>query len=192
VFATEIAVRKAIAKFYHSEQVVDDGAEDWRAWDQMPQVQVSRFSDRFTKTREHEFDTQEMISRNAELGVTFAAEAADDAATAEGGEAGAVIERLSSRPATRPPPTRPPAAPEPRATPIALPATEVLQPAAVGATIAARYRLEALLGQGGMATVFRARDWRSTRTWRSSCSLRPSGPSRSFFGTRPSSRSLAS
>jgi len=135
VFATETALRKAIQKHYYGEKGDDVGQEDWRSWDQMPMVQVSRFSDRFTRTREHEFDTQEMIARTE----------------AEGRAAKPPEPAPAPAPA---PPLATPTGPSPRTSTT----LETLRPLSIGATVASRYRLEAKLGEGGTATVFRAHD----------------------------------
>jgi hypothetical protein len=132
VFATESTIRKGIRKMYFGEVPSDPSAEDWRSWDQMPQLAVSRFSDRFTGTREHEFDTQEMMARMATL-----------------------PEKGAPMMATPPPPTPIPRPSAPKQAPtIDLPGL----PPTVGATIANRYRLEGVLGEGGSAIVYRAHD----------------------------------
>ncbi len=134
VFATETAIRKAIQKHYYGEKGDDVAQEDWRSWDQMPMVAVSRFSDRFTRTREHEFDTQEMIARTE-------------------------AEKKPPAPAAVKPPTLPPVMATPATPASRLPQTiETLRPLLVGTMVAGRYRLEAKLGEGGTATVFRAHD----------------------------------
>jgi serine/threonine-protein kinase len=140
VFASESTLRKGIRKMYYGEEPSDPNAEDWRSWDQMPEISVSRFSDRYTGTREHEFDTQEMQAR---------------------------AEALASRPAMATPPSKAPAQatgnPVPRPSGPPVPQTaramEVPPPQpTVGSVVASRYRLDKMLGEGGSAVVFQAHD----------------------------------
>lgn len=124
VFATQAGILRGIRKLYKGESEEEQAAEDWKgkAWDP-DAVPQTPFSDKFTGTREHQFDTADMTNR-------LLAEAADAAQSA---------------------------APQPRSgTTLAM----QLGPAmpAVGATFARRYRLEALLGEGGTASVYKATD----------------------------------
>jgi serine/threonine-protein kinase len=137
VFASEIAIRKSLQKHYHQETINDIAQEDWRSWDQMPMVTVSRFSDRFTGTREHEFDTAEMIAR-------LAAPGPDEA-------------KASEPRGPRAPPAAGPA-PSPKPDPLTAATIDTLRPLMVGSLVANRYRIEGTLGQGGSATVFKVHD----------------------------------
>jgi serine/threonine-protein kinase len=117
VFATQAAIRRTIGKMFHGE---DPGSTDVSSWHGQlidPQgsgITLEPFSDRYTGTREHQFDTGE-------------------------------FERPANIP--EPPPKKK------KNITIDLP-----KPPAVGETFAGRYQLQALIGEGGSASVYRAMD----------------------------------
>jgi eukaryotic-like serine/threonine-protein kinase len=112
VFATPTAIRRTIAKLFHGE---DDGSDvsSWHGRQFLdPGMPLEPFSDRYTGTREHQFDTGEF-----------------------------------ERPANLPTPPKKKA-----------PTIDMPKPPSVGSTFAGRYQLEALIGEGGSASVYRAMD----------------------------------
>ncbi|MFT3836250.1 MAG: protein kinase [Myxococcaceae bacterium] len=121
VFATEGAIRKTIGKVFHGDEVPEEG--DWRGqiWDpiQSP-TPMTPFSDRYTGTRERQFDTQDLERRmNVEaLGVPE------------------VDKNAPGRVHT----------------------VEIHTLPAAGEMFASRYKVEALVGEGGSAGVFKAID----------------------------------
>lgn len=117
LFASATALRQGLRKLFHGDEPGDDDAEDKRLADEQAPMEMSRFSDRFTRTREQAFDTQEMMLR------------------AEG-EPPAPAPSAPREPLGEPPP----------------------EPPGPGAVIAGRYRLEAQIGTGGSAIVYRALD----------------------------------
>ncbi|HEY3448588.1 MAG TPA: protein kinase [Myxococcales bacterium] len=131
VFATQMGILRGIRKLYRGEEPEQQSAEDWKGkvWDSDAEPPTP-FSDRYTGTREHQFDTQDLTNR-------LLAEAAADGETAA-----------------------PAPAPEPARAKAGATLAMQLRPAgpSVGTTIANRYRLEALLGEGGTATVYKATD----------------------------------
>ncbi|MBS1148532.1 MAG: serine/threonine protein kinase [Myxococcaceae bacterium] len=117
VFATELGIRQGVRKLYHGETLEDQ----WRGkvWDQTSQDQApAPFSDRHTRTRERQFDTQDLEKR-------LKAEATGEASMARPPSSGTIEMQV-------------------------LPT--------VGSMFAGRFRIEALIGEGGSATIFKAVD----------------------------------
>jgi serine/threonine-protein kinase len=121
VFATEGAIRKAIGKVFHGEEVPEEG--DWRGqiWDpiQSP-TPMTPFSDRYTGTRERQFDTQD-LERRMRM------------------EADGVPEVDKTAPGR-------------------VHTVEIHTLPAAGEIFAGRYKVDALIGEGGSAGVFKAID----------------------------------
>jgi serine/threonine-protein kinase len=140
VFATDLSIRKAIRKLYYNETQTDDEAEDWRGrvFDPVGTGGLAPFSDRFTKTREHEFNTQEMMLRLM-ADTNDGAPPAMSIAPVSSATMARPLDHAQSMTASPPIPA-PTVAPEP------------------GQVFAGRYRIEAEVGQGGSATVYRALD----------------------------------
>ena len=66
VFATDYGIRRAIGKLYHGQATFFDAQDAYGSID--PAVSgggttQAPFADKFTKTREHQFDTQELMAR---------------------------------------------------------------------------------------------------------------------------------
>jgi serine/threonine-protein kinase len=122
VFATELAIRRGIGKLYHGEDPQQQDIGEWRGqgWDKSAEVEApAPFSDRYTGTRERQFDTGDLEKRmRAEIG------SAEPVVPASGAQRTLAMQVLPK----------------------------------IGATFAGRYRLEALIGEGGSATIFKAID----------------------------------
>ena len=115
IFATPTGIRRTIGKVFHGEDPERSDVSSWHGQLLDPTggaVALEPFSDRYTGTREHQFDTGEF-----------------------------------DRPASLPSPDRKKA-----------PTIEVQKPPSVGSRFAGRYQLEALIGEGGSASVYRAMD----------------------------------
>lgn len=121
-FATATGIRRANGKLYHGEDPERTEVASWHGQLLDPQsgaMPLEPFSDRYTGTREHQFDTGEFERPE-----------------------GLEIERE-------------PAPAEPKKSPAASSAS---RPPSVGQRFAGRYQLEALIGEGGSASVYRALD----------------------------------
>jgi serine/threonine-protein kinase len=113
MFATADAIRRTNGRHYRGEDPNETGTEAWQGKMLDPALgTLEPYSDRYTGTREHQFETGE-FERTAE----------------------------SSAPVVKRAPT-----------------TEMQAPPKVGTKFARRYQLEALIGEGGSASVFRALD----------------------------------
>lgn len=123
-FATATGIRRANGKVFHGEDPERTEVASWHGQLLDPQsggMPLEPFSDRYTGTREHQFDTGEFERPE-----------------------GLEIER-------QPPP------PEPKqSSPSQAPSAS--RPPGVGQRFAGRYQLEALIGEGGSASVYRALD----------------------------------
>ena len=114
VFATPTGIRRAIGKLYHGEDPDRSDVSSWHGQLLDPSAMpLEPFSDRYTGTREHQFDTGEF-----------------------------------ERPASMP------AAPAKKKSPT----VDLPKAPTVGSRFANRYLLEALIGEGGSASVYRAMD----------------------------------
>ncbi|MBS2027468.1 MAG: protein kinase [Deltaproteobacteria bacterium] len=143
IYATEGSIRKGIAKFYKGEFVFE--SDDWRGKVYEPgSGESAPFSDRVTRTREREFDTTEMEKK-------------------------ALLEAAGQLPVSPTPVPAVPAVntnPSLAAAPTAAPGMTMDMPRKllaggtpeVGQTIAERYRIDAKLGEGGSAMVFKVMD----------------------------------
>ncbi len=117
VFATQAAIRRTIAKMFHGEDPGSTDVSSWHGQLMDPQgsgITLEPFSDRYTGTREHQFDTGEF--------------------------------------------ERPANVPEATAKKKKIITVDLPKPPAVGEKFAGRYLLEALIGEGGSASVYRAMD----------------------------------
>lgn len=115
VFATPTGIRRTIGKLFHGEDPDRSDVSSWHGQLMLDPMggamPMEPFSDRYTGTREHQFDTGEF-----------------------------------ERPASLPSPKR-------KSSTIDLPKAP-----SVGSRFAGRYQLEALIGAGGSASVYRAMD----------------------------------
>ena len=115
VFATPSGIRRAVGKIYHGEDPDRSDVASWHGQLLDPSggaMPLEPFSDRYTGTREHQFDTGEFDRPAAPVPSSLNGKTIDV----------------------------PPSAP------------------AVGTRFAGRYQLEALIGEGGSASVYRAMD----------------------------------
>jgi len=178
LWASEACIRKGQRKLYHGEE--PEPQLDDELWDlRQETVEVTRFSDKVTKTREHEFDTGEFELRHLrEQGLSTEQEQHAERISQE-----MIIERTSGVRAA-PTPAQGPlpftssgsgvhaqpgvAGPSPRSSGSdtvgmagAPPGQPQEGPPPVlksGAVIAGRYHVLGVLGQGGSAMVYRALD----------------------------------
>ncbi|MDP1823604.1 MAG: protein kinase [Archangium sp.] len=121
VFATAAGIRRTVGKLYHGEDPDRSEVTSWHGQLLDPSggsMPLEPFSDRYTGTREHTFDTGEFERPAAVPAPAPAAEAA--------AKKGATI--------------------------------DLPRPPTVGSRFAGRYQLEALIGEGGSASVYRAMD----------------------------------
>ena len=125
-FATATGIRRANGKLYRGEDPNRSEVASWHGQLLDPQsggLPLEPFSDRYTGTREHQFDTGE-FERTPGL-----------------------------EPSREPPPPFRSSPSQASASPV--PGT---RPPSVGQRFAGRYQLEALIGEGGSASVYRALD----------------------------------
>jgi eukaryotic-like serine/threonine-protein kinase len=155
IFATDYGIRRAIAKVYHGVQgfQAEGGFGELDPATAGTEVNVG-FADKFTKTREHQFDTGELTEAMIERPATPMA-GGDDSMD------------LLPPPGEMnlPPPSGSLSASTPAPFPAArsgdtveLPPRGPLSVPELGSVFAKRYEMQALLGEGGSALVFKAQD----------------------------------
>jgi eukaryotic-like serine/threonine-protein kinase len=154
VFATDYGIRRAIARLYHGQQGFFDVQDQFDSGGDPFAGAGAGFSDKFTRTREKQFDTSDL------------SDAVEGLEPARGERASGPLSLPAPGDFDLPPPGSDVDLPPPPSAPILNPArsgqTQAMPSAPVmpevGDTFAGRYQLLEMIGEGGSASVFRAQD----------------------------------